>query len=117
MVKDLAFCDAQKSSQECENRGVNTIEGGAPKKSVRKGESFGDEVDGLVAEVVAKRGDPDAQECGGRQDCGKLSVKIKTQFTGWIRLPLLDGGTELVHVRSCALQKGARYGPTRKRGK
>jgi hypothetical protein len=58
------------------------------KKSDRKEESFGDEVDGLVAEVVAKRGNPDAQECGGWQDCGDLSVKIKTQFTGWIRSPL-----------------------------
>ncbi len=27
MVKDLTFCDAQKSSQEYENTGVNTIEG------------------------------------------------------------------------------------------
>jgi hypothetical protein len=35
MVKDLIFCDAQKSAQECENAGVNTIEGGAPKESDR----------------------------------------------------------------------------------
>jgi hypothetical protein len=128
MAKDLIFCDAQysveecekkehtscegtdahpstalgarKSSQECENTGVNAIVGGASKKLDRKGENFGDEVDSLVADVVAKRGNPDAQECGGWQDCGDLSVKIKTQFTGWIRLPLLDGGTELVHGRS-----------------
>jgi hypothetical protein len=85
MVKDLAFCDAQKSAQECENTGVNTIEDGAPKESARKGENFGDEVDGLVAEAVAKRGNPGAQECGGWQDGGELRVKIKTQFTGWIR--------------------------------
>jgi hypothetical protein len=100
MVKDLIFCDAQKSAQECENAGVNTIEGGGLKESILKGENFGDEVDGLVAEAVAKRGIPNAQECGGWQDCGDLGVKIKTQFTGWIRLPLLDGGTELVHGRS-----------------
>jgi hypothetical protein len=62
MVKDLIFRDAQMSAQECENAGVNTIEGGTSNKSDRKGESLGDEVDGLVAEVVAERGDPDPQE-------------------------------------------------------
>jgi hypothetical protein len=85
MIKDLTFCDAQKSAQEFENTGVNAIERSAPKRSARKGESLGDEVDALVAEVVAKRGDPDAQACGGWQECGDLRVKIKTQFTGWIR--------------------------------
>ena len=103
MVKDLVFCDAQKSAQECENAGVNTIEGGAPKRSDRKGESFGAEMDGLVCEVIAGRGDPDAQGCGGWLDCGELNVKIKTQVNRWIRLPLLDYGTELVHVRSTRL--------------
>ena len=53
----------------------------------------------LVAEVLAKRGDPDTRECGGWQDRGDLSVKIKTKFTGWICLPLLNGGPELVPVR------------------
>jgi hypothetical protein len=84
MTKDLTFCDAQKSAQECENTGVNAIGGGAPKESARKGENFGDEVDGVVGEVVAKGGNPDAQACGW-QDGGELRVKIKTQFTGWIR--------------------------------
>jgi hypothetical protein len=30
-------------------------------------------------------------------------AKITTQFTRWIWLPLLDYGTELVHVRSSAI--------------
>jgi hypothetical protein len=85
IVKELSKTLLQKSAEECENTGVNTVEGGAPKRSARKGESLGNEVDALVAEVVAKRGNPDAQECGGWQDGGELRVKIKAQFTGWIR--------------------------------
>src|SRR5512136_1539775 len=100
MVKDLVFCDAQKSAQEFENAGVNTIEDGTLKKSNGRRESICDEVASLVGEVLAGRGDADAQECAGWQDCGDLSVKIKTQFTGWRRLPLLNDGTELVHARS-----------------
>ena len=85
MGKDLVLCDAQKSAQECENAGVNTIEGGASKKSDRKREGFGDELAGLVRDMVSKRVDADAQEWEGWQDCGDWRAKIKTQFTGWIR--------------------------------
>jgi hypothetical protein len=34
------------------------------------------------------------------EDCDELIAKITTQVTRWIRLPLLDDGTELVHVQS-----------------
>jgi hypothetical protein len=72
MVKDLIFCDAQKSSQECENTGVNTIESGISRRSDRRGERFGDEVESLG--VVVKRVDPDTQKCGAEQDCEGLIV-------------------------------------------
>jgi hypothetical protein len=109
MVKDLIFCDAQKSAEECEKKehtscertsahpstalgarksaqeyedtGVNAIKGGASKKLNRKGESFGDEMDGLVGEVVAKRADPGTQTCGTGQGCGDSRVKITTHVT------------------------------------
>jgi hypothetical protein len=53
MVKDLTFCDAQKSSQECENTGVKTDERGALQCSDRKSEGFAEEMDSLM--VFAKR--------------------------------------------------------------
>jgi hypothetical protein len=36
----------------------------------------------------------------GEEDSDELMAKITTQVTRWICLPLLDYGTELVHVRS-----------------
>ncbi len=81
MVKDLTFRGVQKSLQECENTGVNAIEGGALRDADRKRESFGSEVDSLVCGVVAKRGDSNTQECGAGQGCGDLSAKITTQVT------------------------------------
>jgi hypothetical protein len=56
ILKGLAFCDAQKSSQEFENRGVNTFKGGTCKGSDRKRESLG-EMDSLA--LVVKRGEVD----------------------------------------------------------
>jgi hypothetical protein len=53
MVKDLAFCDAQKSSQECENTGVKVDERGALQGSDRKSEGFAEEMDSPM--VFAKR--------------------------------------------------------------
>lgn len=84
-LKDLTFCDAQKRSQECENRGVNTIGCCTSRDSDRKGESFGDEMDSAVGEVFAKRGDPETQKCGAEEDGGDWRVKITTQITRWVR--------------------------------
>jgi hypothetical protein len=57
-----------------------------------------DELNSL--EVAAKKRNPDVQKCRAGEDCGDFMAKITTHVTRWIRLPLLDDGTELVHVRS-----------------
>jgi hypothetical protein len=76
--KQLQESIAQKSAQECENTGVDTIEGGTFAGSARKREKLG-EMDSPV--VVVERGNLDVQDCGAGQDCGDLMAKITTQVS------------------------------------